>query len=254
MFDATAGLPEQVGGGRRGRPGSAGPARRRGDRARRGVRHGRQRHRRRRPGGGRRTAPARARSSSSSPTSAPRSWARHRSSSPSRARATPRRRSQAATDAALQGAKVVAITCGRRAGPPGRRVGAPRSSLSPSTFPSPAPPSGRMSVPALVVLEQMGLLRGAGHWIGLAVDQLRRRRDQLVGGRRASAAAADRPADRPDLAADPRWRARSAPPPPSAGRPRSTRTPRRRRSGAPSPSCATTRSAGGASTATSPAS
>ena len=47
----------------------------------------------------------------------------------------------------------------------------------------------RLSVPALIVLERMGLLRGAAHWIGLAVDQLRRRRDLLVGGGAGSEAA-----------------------------------------------------------------
>jgi glucose/mannose-6-phosphate isomerase len=46
-----------------------------------------------------------------------------------------------------------------------------------------------MSIPPLVVLERMGLLPGASRWIAVAVDQLTRRRDQLVSGGASSEAA-----------------------------------------------------------------
>ncbi len=37
-----------------------------------------------------------------------------------------------------------------------------------------------MSIPPLIVLEEIGLFPGAAQWIALAVDQLRQRRDELV--------------------------------------------------------------------------
>jgi len=46
-----------------------------------------------------------------------------------------------------------------------------------------------MAIPPLVVLEEIGLYRGAHKWIGEAVDQLSRRRDALVAGGEASEAA-----------------------------------------------------------------
>jgi glucose/mannose-6-phosphate isomerase len=95
---------------------------------------------------------------------------------------------QATTDAALQGAKVVAITSGGELAHLAGEWGAPLVAV-PSTLPQPRAAIGALSVPALVVLERMGLLRGATHWIGLAVDQLRRRRDLLVGGGAGSVAA-----------------------------------------------------------------
>jgi len=47
-----------------------------------------------------------------------------------------------------------------------------------------------MAIPALVVLEEIGLFPGATGWIELAVDQLRRRRDVLVGPGNPAAALA----------------------------------------------------------------
>jgi glucose/mannose-6-phosphate isomerase len=95
---------------------------------------------------------------------------------------------QATTDAALQGAKVVAITSGGELAHLAGEWAAPLVGV-PSTLPQPRAAIGALSVPALVVLERMGLLRGATHWIGLAVDHLRRRRDLLVGGGAGSVAA-----------------------------------------------------------------
>jgi glucose/mannose-6-phosphate isomerase len=95
---------------------------------------------------------------------------------------------QATTDAALQGAKVVAITSGGELAHLAGEWGAPLIGV-PSVLPQPRAAIGALSVPALIVLERMGLLRGADHWIGVAVEQLKRRRDQLVDSGPASQAA-----------------------------------------------------------------
>jgi glucose/mannose-6-phosphate isomerase len=59
----------------------------------------------------------------------------------------------------------------------------------PSSIPQPRAGLGAMSIPPLVVLDEMGLYRGGQHWIDAAVDQIRLRRDQLVGAGESSAAA-----------------------------------------------------------------
>lgn len=41
---------------------------------------------------------------------------------------------------------------------------------------------GSLAVPVLVAFEAMGLFAGATDWVGLAIEQLRRRRDALAGG------------------------------------------------------------------------
>jgi glucose/mannose-6-phosphate isomerase len=96
---------------------------------------------------------------------------------------------QAATDAALQGATVVAITSGGQLGRLAAGWDAPVIPV-PAGLPQPRTAVGAMSIPPFVVLEEMGLLRGASHWIGLAVDQVKRRRDELVAGGDSSTAAA----------------------------------------------------------------
>ncbi len=50
----------------------------------------------------------------------------------------------------------------------------------PTGIPQPRAALGAMSVPPIVVLEEIGLFPGAGHWIAQAVEQLKRRRDELV--------------------------------------------------------------------------
>jgi glucose/mannose-6-phosphate isomerase len=96
---------------------------------------------------------------------------------------------QAASDAALQGATVVAITTGGELGKLAKGWAAPVIWV-PTTLPQPRAAIGAMAIPPLVVLEEIGLFRGGSHWIGLAVEQLKRRRDQLVGaGDRSDAAA-----------------------------------------------------------------
>jgi glucose/mannose-6-phosphate isomerase len=96
---------------------------------------------------------------------------------------------QAASDAALQGASVVAITSGGELARLASGWGAPVIPV-PATLPQPRAAIGAMAIPPLVVLEEVGLFRGAGHWIGLAVEQLKRRRDQLVSAGEHSDAAA----------------------------------------------------------------
>jgi glucose/mannose-6-phosphate isomerase len=51
----------------------------------------------------------------------------------------------------------------------------------PTDIPQPRAALGAMAVPPLVLLEEIGLFPGAGHWVAQAIDQLRRRRDALVG-------------------------------------------------------------------------
>jgi glucose/mannose-6-phosphate isomerase len=50
----------------------------------------------------------------------------------------------------------------------------------PSEIPVPRAALGAMAIPPLVVLEDIGLFPGASQWVALAVDQLKRRRDELV--------------------------------------------------------------------------
>jgi glucose/mannose-6-phosphate isomerase len=50
----------------------------------------------------------------------------------------------------------------------------------PTGIPQPRAALGAMSVPPIVVLEEIGLFPGAGHWVAQAVEQLKRRRDELV--------------------------------------------------------------------------
>ncbi len=95
---------------------------------------------------------------------------------------------QATTDAALQGAKVVAITSGGELAHLAGEWGAPVIGV-PEGLPQPRAAIAALSIPPLIVLERMGLLRGAGHWIGVAVEQLKRRRDQLVNSGPGSQAA-----------------------------------------------------------------
>jgi glucose/mannose-6-phosphate isomerase len=50
----------------------------------------------------------------------------------------------------------------------------------PATIPQPRAALGAMSIPPLVVLEEIGLFPGALQWVDQAVEQLRRRRDELA--------------------------------------------------------------------------
>lgn len=87
---------------------------------------------------------------------------------------------EAATEAAMQGAHVVAVTGGGELAQRARGWGAPVIPV-PADIPQPRAGLGAMAIPPLVVLEEIGLFPGASQWISLAVDQLRRRREQLTG-------------------------------------------------------------------------
>jgi glucose/mannose-6-phosphate isomerase len=86
---------------------------------------------------------------------------------------------EAASEAAVQGARIVAVTSGGELAKLASSWGSPVVPV-PDTIPQPRAALGAMAIPPLVVLEQVGLFPGAGQWIGLAVDQLKRRRDALV--------------------------------------------------------------------------
>jgi glucose/mannose-6-phosphate isomerase len=83
------------------------------------------------------------------------------------------------TEAAMQGAKIVAVTGGGEIAKRAAGWGAPVVPV-PSKIPQPRCGLGALAIPPLVVLEEIGLFPGATQWIDLAVDQLRRRRDALV--------------------------------------------------------------------------
>ena len=85
---------------------------------------------------------------------------------------------EAASEAAVQGAHIVAVTGGGELAKLAHGWGSP-------VVPVPAVPAqrvafGSVAIPPLVVLEQIGLFPGASEWIALAVDQLQRRRNELV--------------------------------------------------------------------------
>jgi glucose/mannose-6-phosphate isomerase len=86
---------------------------------------------------------------------------------------------EAASEAAVQGARLVAVTSGGELGKLASSWGSPTVPV-PDTIPQPRAALGAMAIPPLAVLEQVGLFPGAGQWISLAVEQLKRRRDALV--------------------------------------------------------------------------
>ncbi|MFN8040232.1 MAG: bifunctional phosphoglucose/phosphomannose isomerase [Acidimicrobiales bacterium] len=85
----------------------------------------------------------------------------------------------AATNAAMQGGRIIALSSGGELESLAGEWGAPHIRL-PSDIPMPRAGIGAVSVPPLVVLEQVGLFPGTRSWIAAAVDQLGKRRDQLV--------------------------------------------------------------------------
>jgi glucose/mannose-6-phosphate isomerase len=86
---------------------------------------------------------------------------------------------ETASEAAVQGAKIVAVTGGGEIAKRAAGWGAPVVEV-PTGIPQPRVGLGALAIPPLVVLEEIGLFPGATQWIDLAVDQLRRRRDALV--------------------------------------------------------------------------
>ena len=86
---------------------------------------------------------------------------------------------EAATAAAMEGAKIVAITSGGDLAELAEGWNAPVIPV-PKSIAQPRAALGAMAAPALVILEQIGLFPGATQWIDLAVSQLQRRRDRLT--------------------------------------------------------------------------
>ena len=87
---------------------------------------------------------------------------------------------EAATEAAVNGARLVVVT-GRR-GELARLADAWDAPVVnvPDDIPQPRSALGALSVPPLVVLEEIGLFPGASHWIDAAVEQLTARREELT--------------------------------------------------------------------------
>lgn len=86
---------------------------------------------------------------------------------------------EAASEAAVAGARLVAITGGGELGRLADGWGAPSVGV-PRDIPQPRAALGAMAIPPLIVLEEIGLFHGAGQWVKEAVEQLQRRRDGLV--------------------------------------------------------------------------
>jgi glucose/mannose-6-phosphate isomerase len=86
---------------------------------------------------------------------------------------------EAVTEAAVQGAMVVAVTTGGELARLAEAWGAPLVPV-PSAIPQPRAALGALAIPPLVVLEELGLFPGASQWIDLAVRRLRTRRDELT--------------------------------------------------------------------------
>jgi glucose/mannose-6-phosphate isomerase len=85
----------------------------------------------------------------------------------------------AVTEAALQGARVVAVTRGGELGRLAESWDAPIVPV-PEWIPQPRSGLAALAVPPLLVLEDIGLFPGASHWVTRAIDQLRLRRDRLL--------------------------------------------------------------------------
>ena len=86
---------------------------------------------------------------------------------------------QAASDAALAGARMVVVTGGGELAHLAASWAAPVITV-PTDIVQPRAAIGAMAFPPLVVLESMGLLLSSDYWIDAAVDQLARRRDAFV--------------------------------------------------------------------------
>ncbi len=87
---------------------------------------------------------------------------------------------EAASAAAVEGARMVVVTKGGELGRLAASWGVPVVGV-PDNLAQPRAGLGALAIPALVVLEEVGLFPGAQQWIDFAVEQLRRRRDLLVG-------------------------------------------------------------------------
>jgi glucose/mannose-6-phosphate isomerase len=85
---------------------------------------------------------------------------------------------EAASAAAVEGARMVVVSQGGELGRLADSWGAPWVRV-PTGIPQPRAGLGALSIPLLVVLEEIGLFPGAQQWIDHAVEQLTARRDSL---------------------------------------------------------------------------
>lgn len=85
---------------------------------------------------------------------------------------------EAAQAAVESGAQLVVLSTGGALADLASAIDAPHITLP--DIPMPRAGVGAVSIPALVVLERVGLFPGAGQYIADAIDQLRRRRDKLI--------------------------------------------------------------------------
>ena len=85
---------------------------------------------------------------------------------------------EVATEAAVQGAKVVVVSSGGRLAELAGNWGAPVVRV-PKNIGHARMALGALSIPPIAILEEIGLFPGASQWIDLAIEQLLRRRDEL---------------------------------------------------------------------------
>lgn len=86
---------------------------------------------------------------------------------------------EAAAEAAMAGGRMVAISNGGELAELAGEWSAPHIRLA-DGIPMPRAGIGAVAAPPMVILEQMGLFRGASFWIDAAVEQLKKRRDELI--------------------------------------------------------------------------
>jgi glucose/mannose-6-phosphate isomerase len=88
---------------------------------------------------------------------------------------------EAASEAAVQGAKIVAVSRGGELTRLAKAWGSPIVPV-PDDIPAPRAGVGALAIPPLVVLEDIGLFPGARQWVAEAVRSLAARRDEINGG------------------------------------------------------------------------
>jgi glucose/mannose-6-phosphate isomerase len=85
---------------------------------------------------------------------------------------------EAASEAAVQGARVVAITGAGELDKLARGWGVPVVTVP--QVPAPRVGVGAMAIPPFVILDEIGLFPGANEWIAMSIEQLQRRRNELA--------------------------------------------------------------------------
>lgn len=86
---------------------------------------------------------------------------------------------EGAAEAAMAGGRMVCVSNGGELAELAGQWDAPHIRLA-DGIPMPRAGLGAVSAPPMIVLEKMGLFPGASSWIAAAVEQLKKRRDQLI--------------------------------------------------------------------------